>query len=67
MPYIEPSSFVYAPTWTRPSPNAPDKTWTVLSRACNHHAYEFSPTAAELGTWLESVDEVVRVVVKRVA
>jgi hypothetical protein len=44
-----------------------DETWTALSRACHHHAYELSPTAAELGTWLESVDELVRVVAKRVA
>ena len=44
-----------------------DETWTALSRACHHHAYELSPTADELGTWLESVDELVRVVAKRVA
>ena len=44
-----------------------DETWTALSRACHHHAYGLSPTAAELGTWLESVDEVVRVVAKRLA
>ena len=44
-----------------------DETWTALSRACHHHAYELLPTAAELGTWLESVDELVRVVAKRVA
>lgn len=44
-----------------------DQTWAALSRACHHHAHEMPPTAAELGTWLESVDEVVRVVAKRVA
>jgi hypothetical protein len=44
-----------------------DQTWAALSRACHHHAFEMPPTAGELGTWLESVDEVVRVVAKRVA
>jgi hypothetical protein len=43
------------------------RAWTALSRAGHHHAYELSPTAAELGTWLESVDVLVRFVAKRVA
>ncbi|CAN5538089.1 hypothetical protein BH20ACT21_BH20ACT21_09720 [soil metagenome] len=34
-------------------------TWTALSRACHHHAYELSPTASELKRWMRSVTDVV--------
>jgi hypothetical protein len=34
--------------------------WSALSRACHHHAYELAPTAMELQSWLEVVDELVR-------
>ena len=44
-----------------------DETWNALSRAGTTTPTNSSPTAAELGTWLKSVDEVVRVVAKRVA
>lgn len=30
-------------------------TWSLLSRAVHHHAYELSPTLAELRTWQTSV------------
>lgn len=30
-------------------------SWQVLSRACHHHAYELSPTYAEVRGWLEDV------------
>jgi hypothetical protein len=33
--------------------------WTALSRACHHHPYELAPTAAELGSWLSVVSELV--------
>jgi len=33
-----------------------EHTWTALSRACHHHAYELAPTASELAGWLENVD-----------
>lgn len=29
--------------------------WRVLSRACHQHAYELSPTYAEVAGWLEDV------------
>ncbi len=29
--------------------------WSALSRACHHHPYELSPTAAELNLWLTKV------------
>jgi hypothetical protein len=32
-------------------------TWSALSRASHHHAYELPPTAMELGAWFETVDE----------
>jgi hypothetical protein len=32
-------------------------TWSALSRASHHHAYELAPTAVELGAWFETVDE----------
>lgn len=32
-----------------------EHTWTALSRACHHHAYELAPTALELAGWLRSV------------
>ena len=41
-------------------------TWTALSRACHHHAYDLSPTASELAGWLEVVDEFERAVRGRV-
>ena len=34
--------------------------WSALSRASHHHAYELAPTATELQTWLEVVDELIR-------
>lgn len=42
-------------------------TWAALSRASHHHAYELPPTATELGTWFETVDELQRAVDGRVA
>jgi hypothetical protein len=35
-------------------------TWSALSRACHHHAYELAPTSTELATWFAVVDELVR-------
>jgi hypothetical protein len=32
-------------------------TWSALSRACHHHAYELAPTATELQAWFGVVDE----------
>jgi hypothetical protein len=32
-------------------------TWTGLSRAAHHHAYELAPTAAELRTWHTTVSQ----------
>ena len=34
-------------------------TWTALSQATHHHAYELPPTAAELMGWLATVEGVV--------
>lgn len=31
--------------------------WTGLSRASHHHAYELPPTAVELSSWIETVEE----------
>ena len=33
------------------------EAWGALSRACHHHPYELSPTAGELATWIEVVEE----------
>ena len=33
------------------------ETWGALSRACHHHPYELAPTAGELTTWIEVVEE----------
>ncbi len=32
-------------------------SWQALSRACHQHAYELSPTYAEVRGWLEDVHE----------
>lgn len=32
-------------------------TWSALSRASHHHAYELPPTAVELAAWFETADE----------
>lgn len=32
-------------------------TWAALSRACHHHPYELSPTAGELATWIDVVEQ----------
>jgi hypothetical protein len=37
-----------------------DHAWEALSRACHHHPYELSPTAAELSSWIEDVDQVLQ-------
>lgn len=36
--------------------------WSALSRACHHHPYELAPTAAELGSWLSVVGDLVEAV-----
>ena len=35
-------------------------TWSALSRACHHHAYELGPTAGELRSWFSVVGELVQ-------
>ena len=35
-------------------------TWSMLSAACHHHAYELSPTAGELSAWLDTCDDLWR-------
>jgi hypothetical protein len=40
-----------------PLPAQLHETWGALSRACHHHPYELSPTAGELVTWIERVEE----------
>jgi hypothetical protein len=37
-------------------------TWSALSGACHHHAYELSPTLGELQTWFAVVDELIEAV-----
>jgi hypothetical protein len=34
-------------------------TWSALSNACHHHAYELAPTAAELERRIDAVDRLV--------
>ena len=34
-------------------------TWSALSAACHHHAYQLPPTAAELETWQRTVEQLV--------
>jgi hypothetical protein len=33
--------------------------WSGLCRACHHHAYELPPTAAELESWIGTVEDLV--------
>ena len=33
------------------------EAWGSLSRACHHHPYELAPTAGELATWIEVVED----------
>ena len=33
--------------------------WSGLSRACHHQVYELPPAAVELGTWVETVEQLV--------
>jgi hypothetical protein len=40
-----------------PMPAQLHSTWGALSRACHHHPYELAPTAGELATWIEVVEE----------
>lgn len=35
------------------------ESWAELSRACHHHPFELSPTAAELKNWLAEVEGLV--------
>jgi hypothetical protein len=42
-------------------------TWSALSRASHHHAYELPPTATELASWFETVDDLRRAVDARIA
>jgi hypothetical protein len=37
-------------------------TWSALSEACHHHAYEIGPTASELEGWLAAVERLVAAV-----
>jgi len=36
--------------------------WSALSQACHAHAYELSPTTAELHRWIDQVDALVAAV-----
>jgi hypothetical protein len=36
--------------------------WNGLSAACHQHAYDLPPTAGELAGWLDTVDELRRVI-----
>jgi hypothetical protein len=42
-------------------------TWSALSLACHQHAYDLPPTAVELASWVEAVDELEREVRRLVA
>ena len=35
------------------------QSWAELTRACHHHPFELSPTAAELKNWLAEVEGLV--------
>ena len=35
-------------------------TWSALSRACHHPAYELAPTSSELEDWFAVIGELVR-------
>jgi hypothetical protein len=35
-------------------------TWSALSRACHHHAYELGPTVGELHSWFSAVRELLQ-------
>ena len=37
-------------------------TWSALSDACHHHAYELAPTAEELGTLFDTVADLLAAV-----
>jgi hypothetical protein len=37
----------------------PAYLWAALSRACHHHPYELSPTADEIGRWIDDTESVV--------
>jgi hypothetical protein len=39
-------------------------TWSALSDACHHHAYELAPTADELGTLFDTVGDLLAAVEK---
>jgi hypothetical protein len=39
-------------------------TWSALSRASHHHAYELPPTASELSTWFDATEALVREVTR---
>jgi hypothetical protein len=43
-----------------PTARKADHAWEALSRACHHHPYELAPTAAELSSWIEDVNQVLR-------
>lgn len=34
--------------------------WGLLSGACHHHPYDLSPTAGELLSWIEGVEDLAR-------
>ena len=44
-----------------PAARTAAQTWVALSHACHHHAYDLSPTAEELDSWFDDVEEVLGV------
>jgi len=50
-----------------PTARSAHETWAALSHACHHHAYDLTPTAAELRSWLEATHAIVDVLGDRSA
>ena len=42
-----------------PAARSAHETWSALSHACHHHAYDLTPTAAELRGWIEASGAIV--------
>jgi hypothetical protein len=56
------AQFLCLPSYVEPSlARRVSQTWWSLTRATHHHAYDLAPTADELSTWLEDVNELLEV------
>jgi hypothetical protein len=57
------SQLICLPTYLEPrTAHEITYVWAALSQACHYHPYELAPTATELSSWINAVDQLISVI-----